>query len=120
MGLSIKSRVACRLARDLSTALAIIVIGLAVRDYLGRARPRWSSGILATSLRQREGAGESLAIRLPGAAGAGFAVVAEEVRNLAVRSTESAPRTQALLDNTVQPGASRTSRPMRPMCLDDC
>jgi methyl-accepting chemotaxis protein len=37
-----------------------------------------------------------------GEAGAGFAIVAEEVRNLALRSTEAAKNTQYLLDNTVQ------------------
>ncbi|QTA93073.1 methyl-accepting chemotaxis protein [Desulfonema magnum] len=37
-----------------------------------------------------------------GETGAGFAVVAEEVRNLALRSTEAAKNTQLLLNTTVQ------------------
>lgn len=37
-----------------------------------------------------------------GEAGAGFAIVADEVRNLAMRATEAASNTQMLLDNTVQ------------------
>ncbi len=37
-----------------------------------------------------------------GEAGAGFAVVAEEVRNLAMRSAESAKNTAALIEETVQ------------------
>jgi len=36
-----------------------------------------------------------------GEAGAGFAIVADEVRNLAMRSTDSAKNTQTLLDRTV-------------------
>ncbi len=37
-----------------------------------------------------------------GEAGAGFAVVAEEVRNLALKATEAAKNTQDLINNTVQ------------------
>ena len=37
-----------------------------------------------------------------GEAGAGFAIVASEVRNLAMRSTEAAKNTQALIDNSTK------------------
>jgi len=52
-----------------------------------------------------------------GESGAGFAVVAEEVRNLALRATESAKNTQHLLNNTAQ-RVSHAAKSIRDVNID--
>ncbi|MCP4344220.1 MAG: chemotaxis protein [Desulfobacterales bacterium] len=52
-----------------------------------------------------------------GEAGAGFSVVASEVRNLAMRAAEAAKNTQRLLDSTVR-GVSQATQSMRDISND--